>query len=160
MLFAKLYWKQISFAVACLIIIVYISLLKHQINALKRDNDSLNARIAIISALGKQQTEKSDRIEEGGRKAAKIVTEQYLTDLEKVKKYYAHRATKPVIDSVCQSTSDSASQMPSTDSSPTRTDAGTADQVPSGRSLESQCAETTIMLLKLQEFEITQQSIK
>ena len=162
-LFLATYWKQISCAVAGLILFAYIALLKHENNSLERDNASLNATIEAISAQGKLQNEKADRIEEGSRKAAQIITDQYSSNLQKLKDYYAkHPTIKPVTHtvSVCESTtSDSTRKVSSENTSTERTDAGTADKRPSGQSIEQDCAETTLILLKLQDFERGQQEV-
>lgn len=161
-LFLATYWKQISFAVAGLILLAYIALLKYENNALERDNASLNATIATISAQGKLQNDKADRIEQGSRKAAQIITDQYTSDLEKVKDYYAKN---PVVkfkpNGVCNIPTDNRTkQVPTTDASSERVDERAANPVSTGASIEEQCAVTTLMLLKLQEFETKQQEVQ
>jgi hypothetical protein len=161
LMFLRAYWVQIAIATACLIVLAYVTYLKHEINGLKRDNASLTTTIQLAKALGKNQSDKADRIEEGGRKAAVIITNQYTTDLQKVKAYYAsHPTIKHVTNSVCSSTNNpSVSQVSTTPSSASGTNDTTTNPVSTGQDLEPACAETTLMLVKLQDFERTQQAI-
>lgn len=158
--------KAIFIAIATFLIVSYVIILKHENNSLKRDNESLKVTIETTKVLGQQQNEKSDRIEQGSRKAAEIITSQYQTDLQKVKDYYAKNPVvkyKPDnhVVSVCNNPTDNrTSQVPTTDTSTSRTNERAADQRPSGQSLEQDCAETTLMLLKLQEFETKQQEVQ
>lgn len=154
--------KAIFIAIVTFLIVSYIGVLKYQISGLKRDNESLKVTIETTKVLGQQQNEKTERIEQGSRKAAEIITSQYQTDLQKVKDYYAKNPVvkyKPV--SVCNNPADNrTSQVPTTDTSPERVDAGTADNVPSDTDTKRDCTITTLMLLKLQEFETKQQEVQ
>lgn len=154
--------KAIFIAIVTFLVISYVMILKHENNSLKRDNESLKVTIETTKVLGQQQNEKAERIEQGSRKAAEIITSQYQTDLQKVKDYYAkNHVVKYKPNGVCNNSVDNrTSQVPTTDTSTSRTYEGTTDPVPADTNLERDCAETTVMLLKLQEFETKQQEVQ
>lgn len=163
----RFYYKPLAALAIALSLLAFVGTLKSRINALQRDNASLQATIDLTKALGQAQNEKAARIEQGARTAAMASANQYLYDLEKVKKYNASHpvikrvpVTVPIV-SMCDTTTDSNSrQLPGETASPAGTATSPADEAPGGSSLESDCRVTTLMLLRLQEFEASQQAIQ
>lgn len=158
----KAYWMQMVALGICLFIVGLIGYQRHEINALQRDNASLQQTIDLAKAIGQAQNEKTARIEQGAHQAAILSANQYLSDLEKVKQYAkAHPANKHSSNSVCQSAPNTdSSAVSETGTSTQGTDGSTADEVASGQGIESDCTLTTLQLLHLQKFEREQESVR
>lgn len=141
------YWQPILALTLCLSIVGYIGLLRHENNALKRDNASLQQAIDLAKALGNAQNEKAQRIEQGAHAAVTLQAQQGQSDLTKIKAYYeAHPVIKRVTVSLRQPATNSDSrQLPSVPiASQVTADSGKdANTAASGQSLEYQCAVTT-----------------
>lgn len=141
------YWQPILALTLCLSIVGYVGYQRHRINALERDNASLQQTIDLAKAVGQAQNEKTARIEEGAHAAVTLQAQQGQSDLTKIKAYYeAHPVIKRVTVSLRQPATNSDSrQLPSVPvaSEVTAASGQDTDTAASGQSLEYQCAVTT-----------------
>lgn len=142
------YWQPILALTLCLSIVGYVGYQRHRINALERDNASLQQTIDLAKAVGQAQNEKTARIEEGAHTAVILQAAQGQDDINKIKAYYeAHPIAKSnAANRVCQpATNPNRSELPSVPiASQESPDSGKdANTAASGQSLEYQCAVTT-----------------
>lgn len=147
-LFLKRYWQEIAIAAACLIVMAYISILRHENNALRSDNASLKANEAIIKAIGEKQNAESERIETGSHQAVQVQAKMYTDDLQKVKDYYAKhpvtvRAPVGVREPAANPGAVQLPRVPETAQGIAES-RGDPDTTPSGQSLEQDCAIITL----------------
>lgn len=149
------YWKPLAALGLVLLIVGYIGYQRHQINALQRDNASLQQTIELTKAIGQAANEKAARIEQGAQQAVTLQAQQGQSDINKIKAYYeAHPLIKRVSNSVCQPTANSGSrQLPDIPTTPEKstTSGENIDTTPSGSSVEESCAITTVQYNTLHE---------
>lgn len=86
---------------------------------------------------------KAEQKEKEGQENAKQIASDYASNIVAIRKYYdgMRNTTKPSTSTVSQS-----------NSSAPRTSSGAANAIPPGPSIEEDCAVTTEMLNKLQEY--------
>lgn len=143
----SLYWKPLAALGLILSIIGYIGYQRHEINALQRDNASLQQTIELAKAIGKAQNEKAARMQQGAQQAVILQAQQGQSELTKIKAYYeSHPVFKRIPVSVRQPAanpdSGQLSSVPTPSEEPADSRADT-DTAATGQSLEESCAITT-----------------
>jgi hypothetical protein len=145
MIFLETFWKPISAALVALLLIGYISVLKHQKNAAV---DALQAYKIQVAVVGKQAELKAAEVK---AKQADVVTQTalaYNDTILRVRKYYDNKS-KPAGTAYANGVqlNPTGSGSVPTVQEPAEVSASSGkdiDPAASGQSLEQSCAITTI----------------
>lgn len=169
----KLFWGTNSLSITGILVLllgVWIGSLELRLGIAKGNEADLSGQVKTLlgtiketKGIGKAQEDRANRLEAGAHAAVLAQTNQSQTDLKKVEDYYVKKLSNSnVAHGVCFNTSAAitdSGEMPSKGTGSGVPDEGTSDKIPSGRSLEENCAITTFMLLKFQEHERSQQEL-